>query len=245
MAYQTIYVVRHGQTFWNRDSKLRHQTHSDGIGNQLTEKGVQQAKYAAKILAQEHIDYAFHSPLTRAKHTLDIVLASHPYTVAFADPRLTELSNYFLDGMTQQEWESQFPETRLLYQARSSDKFGCKLPGLDWSFCVDRAYEIAENNGEPGKVLPAWESYADVMSRIKPVIEGLDELEDANILMVGHQGANRCILGNLLLGSDYLSDVTQVATLSVPNCSVFRVEKKGASLKLYHSGDNGWVEGFI
>ncbi len=246
MVEQTIYLLRHGQTYWNAESKKKHQTHSNGIGNLLSLKGIEQAKTAAQILKGVELHYAFHTPLTRSKQTLNEVIKYHPSLCVFEKPELNELSLAFLDGMTQDEWEKEFPETKALYDARKKDKFGCKLPDEDYSACFKKAKQIAEANGEPMKIIPNWENYADVMKRTKEsFIDKLDVLGNCSILVSGHQGLNRSLLGNFLINSNYISQANEIVNLETPNAVIFRINASSDGVKLYHNIGNGWIEGFV
>jgi len=243
---QTIYILRHGQTAWNAKDKERHQTHSNGRENFLTEKGLRQVDEAAKSLRDAELNYAFHSPLLRASQTLRRILKDRIPIPTYEVPALTEMSMAFLDGMNQAEWEKEFPQTIPLYAARKNDKFGCKLPeGIDYSGCFERAKQIARDNNEPGKVIPAWENYEDVVKRTKGFIDELTLFGDSSILISGHQGLNRALLGNLLVGSAHLGSIESIVDLETPNAAVFRVERSSDGVKLCHNLGKGWIPGFI
>ena len=74
-----IFLLRHGQTEWNREGRL--QGHRDSA---LTETGIAQAEAQRNILAPilRHLpDIAIHaSPLGRAWHTAQIAADGHPVT---------------------------------------------------------------------------------------------------------------------------------------------------------------------
>lgn len=64
-----LYVTRHGQTEWNLENKVC------GITNiNLTDKGIEQAKYLAEKLSKCEIDIIISSPMKRAKKTSEIIL---------------------------------------------------------------------------------------------------------------------------------------------------------------------------
>ena len=86
------------------------------------------------------------------------------------DKRLKDLSLSFLDGMTIKEVKEKYPD---IYNNRKKDKF---------HYCV-----------------PKGESYEIVLKRIKPFIDDLiKKYKNHNILIVGHQGVNRAMIGYLL-----------------------------------------------
>lgn len=70
--YTTFYIVRHGQTMWNKEGKL--QGHAD---SPLTQEGIDQANEVAKKLKHIKFDLAFSSDLFRAKRTAEIIAAEH------------------------------------------------------------------------------------------------------------------------------------------------------------------------
>ena len=64
----SVYVVRHGQTDWNKAYLLQGR-----IDVPLNEVGIEQARNAAKVLKDVPLDIIFVSPLLRAKQTADII----------------------------------------------------------------------------------------------------------------------------------------------------------------------------
>lgn len=66
-TYATIYLVRHGETDWNRKGVV--QGHSD---IPLNETGEGQAKALGNLLKGIHIDAVFSSDLQRAKRTAEL-----------------------------------------------------------------------------------------------------------------------------------------------------------------------------
>lgn len=64
-----IYLVRHGQTDFNKDRKLQGWSESP-----LNENGINLAKQTAEGLKDISFDYAFSSPLIRAYTTAEIII---------------------------------------------------------------------------------------------------------------------------------------------------------------------------
>lgn len=81
-----IYLVRHGETDWNRATKLQGQVDID-----INENGVAQAKKAAKRLEQVPFERAFCSPLIRARHTAGILIGERNIPLT-TDDRLKEIN---------------------------------------------------------------------------------------------------------------------------------------------------------
>ncbi|MDP6943777.1 MAG: histidine phosphatase family protein [Myxococcota bacterium] len=88
-----LYLVRHGQTAWNRDRICQGQTDVP-----LSETGIEQAEALARRLADTDFDAAWSSDLVRAHETARIVLEGRAVTLQ-TSPALRE--------MAFGEWEGQ------------------------------------------------------------------------------------------------------------------------------------------
>lgn len=64
MIILKLYIVRHGETEWNKAKKLQGWKNSN-----LTEKGIKGAKLLSKRLQNVNFDYVYSSPQTRALDT--------------------------------------------------------------------------------------------------------------------------------------------------------------------------------
>lgn len=100
----TIILVRHGETEWNLERKQ--QGHLD---SPLTENGVKQAQLAAKSLAGRHVDIMYSSDLGRAVQTAEIIGTGLDMKVNL-DSRLRERNFGVMQGMTVEEFQTQWPE---------------------------------------------------------------------------------------------------------------------------------------
>jgi probable phosphoglycerate mutase len=105
-----IYLVRHGQTEFNRERRI--QGHVD---SPLTELGVRQAKAVGRLLAdliREPEGWRIvSSPLGRAHATAELVSAKLGGLPVELDDRLKEMSWGAYDGRLRAELEAQEPET--------------------------------------------------------------------------------------------------------------------------------------
>jgi broad specificity phosphatase PhoE len=91
-----IYIFRHGQTAFNRDSKFTGWSES-----RLTKTGFEDAKIIALRLKDKKFQIAFHTSLSRSKDTLKEVLKFHPECVKLIeDDRLRERNYGSLNGKT-------------------------------------------------------------------------------------------------------------------------------------------------
>lgn len=98
-----VYLLRHGETFWNADGN-RYCGATD-IG--LTEKGIQQAHQAANLLKNIKFHAVYTSPLQRAHNTATI--ASGNYAAIQVDKRLTEAAFGDWEGKTRDQFISENP----------------------------------------------------------------------------------------------------------------------------------------
>lgn len=78
-----IFLVRHGETDWNKDKILMGQADIP-----LNENGIKQAKNIAEKLSNIEFDVCFTSPLSRAKETAEIIC--HGKTKIIEDALLME-----------------------------------------------------------------------------------------------------------------------------------------------------------
>lgn len=114
-----IYLVRHGATGYNDQNLLQ------GVrDNLLSEKGNQESEKLAHRLKDETIDIMFHSPLTRARQTAEIINRYHQAELCQVDG--------FIE-MDMGDWEGinffkVVKEQAEIYQQLVSDPFA-KVPG--------------------------------------------------------------------------------------------------------------------
>ncbi len=88
-----IYLVRHGETDWNRGEKLQGQSDVP-----LNEYGIQLARETAAALESVPFDLAFCSPLGRAVQTAEILIGSRDIPLC-RDPRLMEMRFGVMEGV--------------------------------------------------------------------------------------------------------------------------------------------------
>ncbi len=105
-----IYLVRHGQTEFNRERRI--QGHVD---SPLTELGVRQADAVGRLLRdliREPEGWrVVSSPLGRARSTAEIVAAKLGGLPVELEPRIKEMSWGSYDGRLRAEIEAEHPET--------------------------------------------------------------------------------------------------------------------------------------
>jgi broad specificity phosphatase PhoE len=145
-ALKVIYLVRHGETEYNRANRF------DGSSDSpLTDRGVHEAKRHGRVLRGliEDIDsFRFvSSPLGRALHTARIIgeELGRPDVNIETDGRLTEIEFGVWDGLTLREIERTYATE---WRQRNRDKWHYRMP--------------------------AGESYAMVARRVRPWLESAE-----------------------------------------------------------------------
>lgn len=117
-----IFLVRHGETEWNKQNRLQGNKDSP-----LTPSGIQQAVTAKRFLEQFSIDFAYVSPLKRARDTSEIILRDRNLKAANKD-NLREINLGPWEGKTRQEIALSHPDEYRRFWKRP-DLFN--LPGAD------------------------------------------------------------------------------------------------------------------
>ena len=102
MSANTVYVIRHGETDFNRDGRL--QGH---MPVPLNQNGQIQAEALGLYLKQHEIDVIYSSPLLRARQTADIISQVTQAAVC-DDPRFGEIAFGDFEGLTHSEIEAKF-----------------------------------------------------------------------------------------------------------------------------------------
>lgn len=87
-----LYIIRHGETSWNRERKL--QGHH---GSDLNAQGIEEAKKTARGLVDIPFTRCFTSPLIRAKHTAELIMEGRDVPI-IEDDRLMEIGFGIWEG---------------------------------------------------------------------------------------------------------------------------------------------------
>ncbi|MXV80722.1 MAG: histidine phosphatase family protein [Chloroflexi bacterium] len=115
----TWYLVRHGQTEWNRTRRIQGQSDVP-----LNEHGRAQAEALGKRLSDVRFDAAYSSDLSRTMESAELVTAARACEIV-PTPELREFSYGEWEGMTIAEIEAQAPERlRRRLQGRNEDFAG-------------------------------------------------------------------------------------------------------------------------
>ena len=162
-----IYLVRHGETDWNKERKLQGQSDIE-----LNEYGRQLAHITARGLKDVDFDYAFTSPLIRAKETAQIIL-SGKNVILKEDDRLKEISFGVEEGQ----------DIPYIKENKSNPLY---------NFLFGMENFVPPENGE---------SFQDIFERSSQFInEKLLPLEKTqkNVLIVAHGAVNRSIINEIM-----------------------------------------------
>ena len=116
-----IYLVRHGQTEWNRIQRFQGR-----INLPLNQEGRKQAKALALALRNIPLKAIYSSPLIRALETSYFIKDFHPLTPIFEEKGLMEMDLGEFDGMKVQDWAEQYPDFR---KAWNESPAIVKMPG--------------------------------------------------------------------------------------------------------------------
>ena len=162
-----MYIIRHGQTPWNARKCLQGRSDVD-----LNENGIYLAELTGKALRDVTFDMAFTSPLIRAKHTAQCILAGREVPI-IEDERLIEISFGIYEGCCYAEENRQVPQQ-----------------WIENFFHAPQDYVAA----------PGGESLDDVEKRTRDFMEDIcsrKELQDKTILVSPHGCALRGLLNSI------------------------------------------------
>ncbi len=169
MSHPEIFLVRHGETTWNRIG--RHQGHLDSA---LSLNGITQVRGVARRLAREIGDWSAVviacSPLFRCRKTAAILCdeAGADVERIVYDDRLKERSYGHWQGLTDAEIIARHPDE---WAAREADRWSYAVPGG------------GENYPATGERLAAWLA---------------EQAADRPIVLVTHGQAGRALRGRYL-----------------------------------------------
>ena len=158
-----LVLLRHGESQWNRENRFTGWKDVD-----LTDKGVEEARAAGRLLAREgfDFDFTFTSLLKRAIRTLNFALEEMDrlWLPVEKDWRLNERHYGALQGLNKAETAAKFGEQQVLVWRRSYDIPPPALePGDERHPGRDRRYAGLD----PAR-LPLTECLKDTVARVVP-----------------------------------------------------------------------------
>ena len=204
---RTLVLVRHGQSEWNKLNLFTGWKDPD-----LTELGVEEARKGGKLLKAEGItfDIAFTSALTRAQHTLELILEEIGQTglKTIKDQALNERDYGDLSGLNKDEAREKWGEDQVHLWRRS--------------------YSVAPPNGESlkdtvARVVPFY------VQRMLPLV-----LRGQSVLVAAHGNSLRGLVKFL----DGVSDA-DIVGLNIPTAVplVYELDDALRPLAHYYLGD--------
>ncbi|HRI44768.1 MAG TPA: 2,3-bisphosphoglycerate-dependent phosphoglycerate mutase [Fimbriimonadaceae bacterium] len=159
-----LILIRHGQSLWNLENRF-----TGWVDVPLTALGREEARAAAEKIRQYRFDVAYTSSLTRAQHTLQIILETLELdTPVIKDQALNERMYGELQGMNKDEMRRLYGEEQVKIWRRS--------------------YDVPPPGGEALK---------DTAARTIPFFERCimgDIRQGKNVLVVAHGNSNRAIV---------------------------------------------------
>lgn len=133
----TVYLIRHGETLWNREGRCQGVTDVP-----LTEKGYCQARAIAKALAEKPLSLILSGPLQRTRETAAIIAESHGLSVETRE-ELREWHQGDLEGLTGPEL---LANHRAYFERWFHDPAGTAPPGGETLQSLqDHAWPVIES----------------------------------------------------------------------------------------------------
>jgi phosphoserine phosphatase len=119
-----IYLVRHGETEWNKEGKFQGSTDIH-----LSKEGIVQAQLLKEVF-HNNFDYVYTSPLSRARQTAEILCKDHPKVKPVVIEDLREINFGAWEGLTIHQIRKQYPNEYLSWY---NDEINGNLVGGDLS----------------------------------------------------------------------------------------------------------------
>ncbi|MFC1817459.1 2,3-diphosphoglycerate-dependent phosphoglycerate mutase [Thermodesulfobacteriota bacterium] len=227
-----LVLLRHGESIWNKENRFTGWTDVD-----LSEKGIQEAKQAGKVLKKEgySFDVAFTSVLKRAIRTLWIVqdemnLMWIPVNISW---RLNERCYGALQGLNKAEMAAKYGEEQVLKWRRSYDIRPPALEKTDErSPGNDPRYKDLNN-----KDIPLTECLKDTVERFLPywheIIVPLIR-SGKRVIISAHGNSIRALV-------KYVDDVSAVdiAGINIPTGIplIYELDESLKPIRNYYLGD--------
>ncbi len=232
MSSYKVVLIRHGESVWNKENRFTGWTDVD-----LSEKGVQEATEAGKLLKSEGytFDIAYTSVLKRAIRTLWLVqeqmdLLWIPVSKSW---RLNERHYGGLQGLNKAEMAKQYGEDQVLVWRRSYDvpppvleKTDSRYPGNDPRYKNLKESELPVTEDlktTVARVLPYWnETIAKTIKSGKKV------------LIAAHGNSLRALVKHL----DNVPE-SEIVSLNIPTGIplVYELDENLKPIKHYYLGD--------
>jgi broad specificity phosphatase PhoE len=100
-----LFIVRHGETLWNKEGRFQGQRDTD-----LSEKGLAQADMIAERLASHDFEAVVSSPLARARVTGERIAEACGCKIFEVSEGLTEINHGYWEGLLSTEVTEKWPD---------------------------------------------------------------------------------------------------------------------------------------
>lgn len=111
MSVKKVYLIRHGETDYNRDGRLQ-----GALPVPLNDNGRVQAQALGLHLKRQSIEAIFTSPLSRAQETADLIGQILNASIV-ADKRLQEINFGQFEGLTHAQIEEEYEDEYRMWNA--------------------------------------------------------------------------------------------------------------------------------
>ncbi len=126
-----LYLVRHGQSFYNIDGRL-------GGDSGLTEYGREQAQALARHFRDIPVPFVFTSTRKRSRESAEAICGQQGKCIVTSLPEFDEIDAGICEGMRYEDIKRELPEE---YKARKKDKYNYVYPrGEGYVTLADRVY---------------------------------------------------------------------------------------------------------
>jgi len=232
MKNTKLVLLRHGESFWNKENRFTGWTDID-----LSEKGISEAKTAGETLKKEGFvfDVAFTSVLKRAIRTLWLTLDEMDlmWIPVYRNWRLNEKHYGDLQGLNKAETAAKYGDEQVLQWRRAYD---VQPPALEES---DKRHPIHDAcyKGLDKSDIPATECLKDTVDRFLPywheTIAPTIKM-GKQVLIAAHGNSLRALVKHL----DNITD-EDIVKLNIPTGLplVYELDKDLKPVKSYYLGD--------
>jgi len=227
-----LVLVRHGESVWNKENLFTGWTDVD-----LSEKGIQEAKEAGKILKEEGFtfDIAYTSVLKRAIKTLWIILDELDllWIPVYKSWRLNERHYGALQGLNKSETAQKYGEDQVKIWRRSYDILPPVLTPDDERYPGNEA-KYADI---PKESLPLAESLKSTVERFLPYWEEniVPQIRQGKrVIISAHGNSLRALIKHL----ENISDA-EIINLNIPTGIplVYELDDDLNPIRKYYLGD--------
>jgi 2,3-bisphosphoglycerate-dependent phosphoglycerate mutase len=232
-----VVLLRHGESVWNKENRFTGWTDVD-----LSEKGIQEAKEAAKLLKEGGytFDIAYTSVLKRGIRTLWIVLDEMDlmWIPVYRSWRLNERHYGALQGFYKSKMAAEVGEEQVLIWRRSYDISPPALKTTDPRYPGNEA-KYAEINSDE---IPLTECLKDTVARVLPYwhdVIGPTIKSGKKVLISAHGNSLRALVKYL----DNMPD-EEVVELNIPTGVplIYELDEKLKPITHYYLGDQEEIQ---